>query len=204
MSLADLKAKLPALAFSVRAFAPRSKGEEVLLVIRKHWIVDVVVAFKALVYLGIPGGVLYYFKLQTAFFENDGGRLVLLVFALYTLYILLLSYVSWMVQNLDVIIFTTDRVIDVNQNSLFERENAETNLSEVQDAHAKVSGILGTLLHFGSLTIQTAAEKAFFEMDHVTHPDETVHWLLTIREWAVEQNSSQGLAGPKASLGISS
>lgn len=190
MSLAELKAKLPALAFSVRALTPRRGGEEVLLVIRKHWIVDLIVALKLVLLIGIPAALLNYFATQSTFFESDWGRMVLLVFSFYTLYMLLWGYVAWLVQNLDVIIFTTDRVIDVNQNSLFERENAETNLSEVQDSQAKVTGILGTLLNYGNIIIQTAAEKAFFEMDHIAHPDETVHWLLTIREWAIEQGES--------------
>ncbi|MDD4352342.1 MAG: hypothetical protein PHU71_05220 [Candidatus Gracilibacteria bacterium] len=187
MSLEELKKDLPYVRSRRNAFVNQRDDEEVLLIIRKHWIVDLIVLSKFLFFAGIPFALIMWLESRLVIFEAATGQVFILIFAMYMLFMLLYAYVNWMKENLDLIIFTNQRVVDINQNTLFNRENAETDLSEIQDARAQVTGILGSLLQYGKLTIQTAAEQSFFYMKYVEHPEKTVSWLLTIREWVIEQ-----------------
>lgn len=81
-----------------------------------------------------------------------------------SLYVLLpLAYLllMWMDYYLDMWIITNERIIDIEQHGLFNREISEIPLHRVQDVTIQVRGIIETLLGFGTIRIQTAGEREF-------------------------------------------
>ena len=85
----------------------------------------------------------------------------LFFFVVYLMLILLMIFLVWINYYLDSWIITTDRVIDIDQKSLFYREVSEFMLDRVEDVTVEVPGILATFLHYGNIRIQTAGEKPF-------------------------------------------
>jgi CRP-like cAMP-binding protein len=65
---------------------------------------------------------------------------------------------------------TTTRIIDVEQKPLYVREERrEASLGMIQNISLEIPGILGKLLNYGSVTIETAGAEAF-TFDYVKDP----------------------------------
>ena len=60
-------------------------------------------------------------------------------------------------------LLTDQRVIAVEQIGLFSQSVAEFELSRIQDVIVDVSGILSTMMNFGTIKISTAGEHPDFE-----------------------------------------
>ena len=73
----------------------------------------------------------------------------------------LVAFIMWTDYYFDVWIVTTERLIDIEQHGLFRRETSEFMLDKVQDITVEVPNMLGTLLKFGNVMIQTAGERSF-------------------------------------------
>jgi hypothetical protein len=70
----------------------------------------------------------------------------------------------------DIYQVTATRIIDVERQPLFLREERrEASLSMIQNVNLEISGILGKLLNYGSVTIETAGAGAF-TFDYVKDP----------------------------------
>lgn len=79
-------------------------------------------------------------------------------FSLLTRYYLTL----WIITNL--------RIVDIKQRSFFNREVSSFLLARVQDITTDVSGVLGTLIGFGKLSVETAGKDEEFQMENISHP----------------------------------
>ena len=75
-------------------------------------------------------------------------------------------------------IVTTERVIDVDQRGLFNREVNTLSISNIEDVNYKKSGFWGTLLNYGNVVVQTAGSAgdaaegkvSGFVFDNVPNP----------------------------------
>ena len=72
---------------------------------------------------------------------------------------------------LDVWILTDQRVIAVEQKSLFSRVVSECSLSKIQDTSIEIHGFIPTILHYGNLTVRTASEHQDFIFKNVARPN---------------------------------
>jgi len=72
---------------------------------------------------------------------------------------------------LDVWILTDQRIIAVEQKSLFSRVVSECSLSKIQDTSIEVHGFIPTILHYGNLTVRTASEHEDFIFKNVARPN---------------------------------
>lgn len=84
--------------------------------------------------------------------------LVTAAFSLFTRYYLTV----WVITNL--------RIVDISQKGFFNRHVSSFLLIRVQDLTTEVSGLLGTLIGFGRLSVQTAGQNEDFSMDGIAHP----------------------------------
>ena len=109
-------------------------------------------------------------------------------FLLYLLFSELVLYIKWLNEELDLIIVTNKRVINLDQVSFMERTVSETNLAQVQDVEGRASGVLGNVLDFGTLEIQTAAEKVVFRIHEIPHPFKTAREIMKLRDESIEKN----------------
>ncbi len=90
------------------------------------------------------------------------------------LFIILVEYY------LDVSIVTGERLIDVNQVSLFHREVSEFPLRRVQDVSVRVIGPIATLLEFGDVIIRTASEHQMFIFEKIPNPYKVKDLILDL------------------------
>ncbi len=169
-------------------FPGQKSGENIKLIIRKHWIIDLKIA----AYLMVIGFFPLAFSIPAGFFTWDGHFNDVFVtisigFTLYFLAILLAAYGKWLDEELDIVIATDDRLISHEQVDLFHRKISEAHLAQIQDVMGVQHGFLQSMLKYGTIEIQTSASDVFFMIKHVSNPYENARLLLDLRDIAVSK-----------------
>lgn len=162
-------------------FTPHT-GEKVELSLRRHPIVFLAPIATFLIMAAIPfaakqvifGGTLPPLPHP---FMDIGLKLLM---AIYYLGIWIFFFSQFTDYYLDINIVTNDRIIDINQKGLFGRSIAELDLTRVQDVHSEIKGIIPTLLSYGSVEIQTAANEENFHFEQVPHPHKVRQRILEL------------------------
>ena len=136
-------------------------GEKVDIVLRRHWI--------AFVFLGaytLWGLILSLVLLATLGFMATS----VLILSIFWMYYLLFLYVSWINYELDVFIFTNNRIVCVEQKTFLNRAVGETTLDKVQEVSIETKWLLANLFDFGTLRIMTSGSSPSFDMSYSPHP----------------------------------
>jgi len=150
-------------------FPGQKENEIVKHLISKHWIVYVKLVLFILLTIGTLTGIYLWLELGVDITPNT-ARLVTIFFLLGLDFALLIAFIRWLEDEIDIIIVTNERMIFVDQISFMHRVISETELSQIQDVKHVSKGIFSNLFNFGSLVVQTAAEKMLFEIHHVRDP----------------------------------
>jgi hypothetical protein len=112
--------------------------------------------------------------------SSNTKRWVTLIFMLYLELIMLMTYIRWLEDELDIIIVTNERIISIDQVSFLHRTISETELSQVQDVKHVSRGLLANVMGYGSLEVQTAAQKIVFEIKQVQKPYEMARCIMDL------------------------
>ena len=83
---------------------------------------------------------------------------------------------------LDVTFVTNQRVIDVEQLSLFSRETSELHLENIQDIRVEIKGFIHSILNYGTLFIQTSSAQDEFSMSNIQNPQAVREIISRARE----------------------
>lgn len=137
------------------------ENEKVLLSIRKHWFLMTGPVLTFIILLILPPLLTLLFPADTLDRDYFNSALLGFGYILYLMMLLLFLFFAWTVYYLDRWTITNQRLIDIEQHGLFSREVSEIPLHRVQDVTIEVHGLLETLLHFGTIKIQTAGEREF-------------------------------------------
>jgi ABC-type multidrug transport system fused ATPase/permease subunit len=150
----------------------QEKGEKIVMVMRRHWIIMLarvlgwaVVAIMPLGFYLILGEVL-----AEMFSSYLFGPVVILFTSLYYLYVWLFAFASFVDYYLDVWIVTTHRIVNIEQKGLFARVTSEQKLFRIQDVTSELHGFFSTLFDFGTVYIQTAGKTERFIFKQIASP----------------------------------
>lgn len=164
-------------------FPGQKNGEKIQLLIRKHWIIDVKIFSIFLIIGVIP--LLLGGWIGEVLWQNTQGEVFwsyLLAFLVYALFIVLFVYLRWLNEELDIVIVTNERIISHNQIDLFHRQISEALVEDIQDVKGIENGVLGHLLHFGSMEITTSSNQQFFAIQSIENPHENTRAMLDVRD----------------------
>ncbi len=136
--------------------------EQVLRTVRKHWfvitvemlsiiLVGLLPVIGCIVLLSLP----FNLEVITLFEQN----MPIIVFLLTTWLPLsaMATVMSWTHYFLDLWIITDRRIIVIEQLSFFNRKVSNFRLERMQDIKVTISGIIPTLLNYGTIRAQTAS-----------------------------------------------
>jgi len=84
--------------------------------------------------------------------------------------LLIALFTAWTETYLDVWTVTTDRIINREQNALFNRVVSELDLKRVQDVTAEQKGFFPTIFYYGDVFIQSAGVKERFVFEQIPQP----------------------------------
>jgi len=79
----------------------------------------------------------------------------------------------------------------MDQKSLFSRDVATSMLEHVEDITTEIHGLIPTLLGFGDIHLQTAAESREFTIKGIPSPADVRRKIMKAQEDAVEGMSSK-------------
>lgn len=169
-----------------RHFPGQHPNEEVVLFLRRHWIIAFGFIFRLFFMMIIPMMVVGLLYLFFPSFEIDTtsafyvlGVELLSVYYLSVFLVYLHSFVDY---HLDFWVVTNQRILSVEQNGLFNRTIAELHIEKVQDVSSEVKGKVQTFLDYGQVYIQTAGAIEKFDFEQVPHPAEVAKIILQVHD----------------------
>ncbi len=176
-------------------FPEQHENEKIILFTRRHWVVFVGQLFWALVVGGLVAACLYAAYYYLPYFQEDpsGTKLLWAVGMIVALMIWLTIYIAWVDYYLDVWLVTNERIVEIKQNTLFNRQISELELDKIQDINAKVVGMWGTFLGYGTILVQTAGAMEMFEFLRIPRPYDVQKAVLSLRD-QLETHSKQEMA----------
>jgi len=177
---------------------PLEQNEEVLLEVRKHWFILFVETVGFLILALVPF-ILFSEGVTTKIYKFVGislgwGFLGAFLAASWFLLLWVGFFIRWTTYILDVLILTNKRVVYVNQQGLFSRRVSTSRLDRVQDVASEVAGVIPTLLNFGTITVQTAAEEREFIIRGIPNPIAVKEQILATHHKAIAEPQRVTLA----------
>lgn len=152
-------------------FQGQHENEQVLRVIHRHWfniLIHFIIVF--LFSLFLIASIVAVPILFPESVNAESWRFFLFVENTFFLFLWLYSFLVWIDYYFDVWIVTNERIVNIEQKGLFTRRISELRFSRIQDVTATVNGIVPTVLNFGDVHVQTAAEEERFVFRQVSDP----------------------------------
>lgn len=186
---------------SIKSLFTQHEGEKVEFVLRRHPIVFLGPIFVFLILAAIPlAGRAIFLAEKPVNSSNPliAAGILLLVSAYYLgIWVFFLS--QFTDYYLDINIVTNDRIIDINQKGLFGRSVSELDLTRVQDVNSEIKGIIPTMLGYGTVVVQTAANEENFHFEQVANPNYIRQRILELAALDRKREAREILhAGPEA------
>lgn len=145
--------------------------EEILAVIKRHWIVYVMIWVFFLVGLIIT--IILFSVLNFT-------PISILINVVFWMFFSTFLYIEWLNHELDMYVVSNNRVIWINQISFLNRAVSECNLWQVQEVNSKTSWLFANIFNYWTLTIQTAWNATTLTMDFAPDPMQTARKILNI------------------------
>jgi hypothetical protein len=157
-------------------FITKEPEEKIILLVRRHvitnfgWILLVIL-------MSLAPYILNFFPLLE-FLPTKFQIISILFWYLLVTAIAIQGFLSWF---FSVNIITNKRVIDVDFENLIYRKITDAKIENIEDATVKMGSVIRTLLDFGDVSIQTAAEVPEITFWAVPHPDKIDKLLSDLR-----------------------
>lgn len=148
------------------AFEGQRKGEEVILVFRRHILTSARGFFFCLIWCGLGAIPMILWR------DNPQVIWVTLACVIIGAINWLYSFVLW---HFSYYLLTNERLRQVRQKGFFKRMVVDLELSKIMSVSYGVPGILGSIFNYGTILVQTAAGDLV--LSRVSHPEE-VHMEL--------------------------
>lgn len=156
-------------------------GEELLTVVRRSpiahlwgWI------------LGICSIIAGFFLLYPLIYQGMWGRIGLTVLLIFGAVILTRTII---LNRMNVFVLTSERVIDIDQQGMFSRVVSECLYQNIQEMSFRVTGVLGTLFHVGTLMVHTSGDRADLHISGIKDPQRVQELISKIQKHAATEGS---------------
>lgn len=145
--------------------------EEVLMVVKRHWIVYV------MLFIYFFSGVIVTFMIFFFFWLNTWWYMLNIILWLILSIIL---YIEWLNHELDMYVVTNNRVIGLEQIAFLNRAVTECNLWQIQEVNSKAKWLFANIFNYWTLSIQTAGSKTTLKMEFCPDVMQTSRKILNI------------------------
>jgi hypothetical protein len=150
-------------------------NEQIVLIVRKHWIAIVGQALMLVAAVIVPLLLLAAIPLFVPNFPGwQAGNLIYLYTladAIWLMLFWIMFFFAWTQYHLDFWVVTTHRIFIVEQRSMFYREISSLTLDKIQDLTIDINGFLPTMLKFGEILVETAGEHKNFRFINAKNPE---------------------------------
>jgi hypothetical protein len=157
-------------------FENQAQKEKIILLLRRHWVTNIRWLFFTTLMILAP--ILLNSVPLLSFLPGRFQMIAVLMWYMFTTAYVLESFLGWY---FNVYIITDERIVDIDFISLIYKEVSDADIEMIQDVTYKQGGIVRTMFNFGTILVQTAAEKPNFEFADVPNPALVVKLLQKMR-----------------------
>ena len=162
-------------------YFPGQKSDEIIkIIIRKHWIIYLFFAFKFSMVLVLPLTIMIFLTVSSIIPANYAS-IIWAFFLLYFLFGYLIIFIEWLNEELDTVIITDERIINVDQISFLHRSIAETSLAHLSDVRGRQKGIWADIFNYGLVEMQSGADQTISKIFYVAKPFKVAEKVLDLR-----------------------
>jgi len=158
-------------------------SEEVVLIVRRHWCF-LLLPLAVVLLLALVPVVLLLSIVGSTDWSTTVDRPLIGLGAVIVAIGAVRAYFVWYAWVHDVWIVTNQRLVDGQKRHWFSEEVSTADLQHVQDVALDRHGFFATMLKFGDLRVQTAAEVADFILRGIPKPQEVLAILDRTRDAA--------------------
>lgn len=159
-------------------FRGRRPNEQVMLVARYHAWLLMPIVWLWLILLAILTVLIIYFGLSRV--TSIAIFVAAIVGGGYSLY-------QWFLWNASNTIITNQRVVRIEQQSLFNRQIAEAEIDRIQEISTSIKGPIRTMLNFGTVRIQTASSEGKVDLVDVTSPYDIQQAIVNVQRQVTDR-----------------
>lgn len=166
-----------------KLFPSQQENEQIYLVVREHWfflllkLAVVAILLAALLLFNHYGPIL-----APGLFEAPNIFITNIATETYILFLLVSLLLIWVLYYLNIQIITNVRIVDINQEGLFNRTISELHINQIEDVTSESKGVFATIFNYGHVFVQTAGTKERFDFQNVGSPDKIEKLVLTLYE----------------------
>ncbi|MBI3558804.1 hypothetical protein HY085_00240, partial [Candidatus Gottesmanbacteria bacterium] len=137
-------------------FTGEHDGEEIILLLRAHPVTNVPWLLITFLLLLIPLVIFPFLGVLGLPIGPGAGLAFFLLWYLGSFTYAFINFLSWY---FNVGIITNERIVDIDWNSITNREVTVALISKIQDVTPKQIGVLSSIFDFGSIYVQTAGTE---------------------------------------------
>ena len=160
-------------------FATQATTEQILLILRRHPITQLLWILMAAVLTILP--IIFFPFLTDVFVDLDipgSYQLVLVLFwYLAAFAFILTNFILWY---FNVNIVTDRRVLDIDFPSLLIQEVSGTHIEQIEDVTYNQIGVFSSIFNYGDVFVQTAGPDSNIEFLQVPHPKNVARIILEL------------------------
>lgn len=159
-------------------FEGQDADEKVLLVLRAHPITNLSWIFFATVIFFLPffaPRIISLTGVQLPFIPEEIITGFVLINYLLVLVIVFEGFLYWY---FNVSILTNKKIMDVDFESILYKKVDLAPLANVEETDSHVKGIIGTIFHFGDVSVQTAGSAVGIDLKNVPRPHQVSDRIL--------------------------
>ena len=164
-------------------FENQEKGEEVILFLRQHPIVNLPWIIVTLLMVSVPFFVSSLSILD--FLPLRFEIISIMIWYLLTTAYVLEHFLGWL---FNIYIVTNFRVVDIDFYNLIQKQVSDAERDKIQDITYRMGGVFGTFFNYGDVLIQTAGTAPNFEFARVPDPDGVVRELQEFKNGKGKKN----------------
>lgn len=130
-------------------------------------------------------------------YDTDMVRQIsMTVFLVAFVFSAIFTFIGHIVYNGNRWILTSDSLTQVSQRSLFNRQNSQLSLANLEDVTVHQDGILAHMFNYGVLRAETAGERSKFSMLYCPNPNAYAQKILVAREDFEQGGGHMGNTNP--------
>jgi hypothetical protein len=171
-------------------FPGQQDDEEIVLVVRQHWIY---LTEKVLIWL-VFVAILFFFDYVIANYfpallNKPGLDYINLIKNIYVMFLVLSLFTIWTIHYLTVWVVTNKRVVNITQPAIFAQRISELTFPNIEDISSDTRGIFATMFSYGSVEIETAGEHENFIFEKIPHPKDMERLIFNLMGKHPEQGN---------------
>lgn len=157
--------------FSKYHFKDLNGSEQIIRVLHRNWFYLLEQFFMVFILIGIFfAGTFYGPIFLPGLYSSEYKEIVAFMENFFMLAIWIFSFLIWVDYYFDIWIITSERIVNIEQKGLFTRQVSELRYNKIEDITTEVTGFLPTVLNYGDVQIQTAAEEVEFRFRTISDP----------------------------------